>query len=54
MSRNTLVNFFETNWAMAHHYKWSIAEMEDMIPFEFEIYVDMTREHIKKLEESKR
>lgn len=33
---------------MATHYKWSIAEMENMTPWEFDVYVEMTRQHVEK------
>ena len=34
------------------HHKYSLTELENMIPWEREIYVDMLAEHIK--EENKR
>jgi hypothetical protein len=41
----------ETNWACAIHYKMSIRELENMTPWEFEFYVDLIREYVKKSQE---
>ena len=47
----SLSNYYETNWAMRYHHGYSIEDLEDMIPFELEIYIRHTRNHIKKIEE---
>jgi hypothetical protein len=31
-----------------HHHNYSLADLENMIPFEREIYVDMLIQHIKE------
>jgi hypothetical protein len=42
----------ETNFSLMQHHKYSLTELENMIPWEREIYVDMLVEHLK--EEKKR
>jgi hypothetical protein len=39
---------------MAQHHKYSISEIENLIPFERDLYLDMLLEHLKELEERKR
>ena len=34
-----------------HHHKWGLSEVENMIPWEKYIYVDMLQAHIKAEEE---
>ena len=51
---DNLVNFFKTNFAMMQHHKYSLVELESMMPWERFIYVDMLKEHIKKLDEQRR
>lgn len=34
---------------MAQHHKYSISEIENMIPFERDLYVQMIKNHIDKL-----
>ena len=41
-----------TNFSLMQHHKYSLTELENMMPWEREIYVDMLMEHIK--EENKR
>jgi len=40
---------------MIHHYKWSLFELENMMPWEREIYVGLLIEHLEeqKKEEAK-
>ena len=47
-----------TNFSLMQHHKYSLTELENMMPWEREIYVDMLMEHIneenKKQEEQNR
>jgi hypothetical protein len=36
---------------LAQHHKWSINEIEDMMPFERDIYVDLLKEYLEKEQE---
>lgn len=33
---------------LAQHHKYSISEIEDLIPFERDIYVDILKDHLEK------
>ena len=37
-----------TNFSLMHHHKYSLTELENMMPWEREIYVDMLIQHIKE------
>lgn len=39
---------------MAYHHKFSISDMENLIPFERDLYVEMTADHIREQEEATR
>lgn len=54
LSHNTLEVYYQTIFALAQQHKYSIAEIEDMIPFERDIYFTMLAEHIKEVEEKRR
>jgi len=45
------MNLYKTNFALMQHHKYSLTELENMIPFEREIYLGMIA---KYLEEEKR
>jgi hypothetical protein len=36
---------------LAQHHKWSVTEIEDMIPFERDLYVDMLKDYLEKEQE---
>ena len=41
LSHNTLINYYQTNFSLVQHHKYSLEEIENMIPWEREIYVKM-------------
>lgn len=51
MSYNTLENYFRTNFMLMEEHKYSLTEIENMIPFERQIYVLLVNEYIKKKED---
>tara|TARA_R100000988_G_C3877333_1_gene106654 strand:+ start:341 stop:472 length:132 start_codon:yes stop_codon:yes gene_type:complete len=40
-------------FGMVQHHKYSIAEIENLYPFERDIYFDMLVEHVKQVNEEK-
>ena len=36
---------------MIQHHKYSLAEIEEMIPFEREIYIGLLKDHVEKVNE---
>lgn len=51
MSYNSLENYFRTNFMLMEEHKYSLTEIENMVPFERQIYVLLVNEYIKKKEE---
>ena len=45
---DNLVNYFKTNFAMMQHHKYSLSDLENMMPWERHVYVDLLKEHIEK------
>jgi len=50
LCHESLVNFYKMNFALMQYHKYSLDDLETMIPFEREIYVHML---IQYLEEEK-
>jgi len=48
MGHESLASYYKTNFALMHHHKYSIAELEDLIPFERDIYVLLLSQHLEK------
>jgi len=44
----TLANYYQTNFAMVQHHKYSLEELENMLPFEREIYTTLLVNHIEE------
>ena len=53
LSHASLAGYYKTIFSMAQHHKYSINEIENLIPFERDIYVEMLVDYIKQLEEQK-
>lgn len=51
MSYNNLENYFRTNFMLMEEHKYSLTEIENMVPFERQIYILLVNEYIKKKEE---
>lgn len=54
MSHNSLQNYYSTTFSLVQHHKYSISEVENLIPFERDIYVQMLVDYIKQVEEAKK
>lgn len=48
LSHDSLENYFMTNFAMKQHHNWSIKEMDEMIPWEKEIYTALLQQHLEE------
>lgn len=48
---DNLMNHYKTNFAMMQHHKYSLIELESMIPWERFIYVDLLKEYLKEQEQ---
>jgi hypothetical protein len=41
-------------FALAQHHKYSMTEIENMIPFERDIYLDMLKQYLEELEQQQK
>ena len=48
---DTLINYYKTNFSLMQHHKYSLSDIESMMPWEKFIYVDMLKEYIKQQED---
>jgi hypothetical protein len=51
LDHNKLKNLYETNFAMVQHHKYSLTEIENMMPWEREVYVGMLVNHVQEQNE---
>ena len=41
LRHDNLKNYYQTNFSLMHHHKYSLTEIENMIPWEKELYVKL-------------
>jgi len=47
----SLKNYFETNFMIMHHHKYSLTELENMIPWERRSYIGLLLNYVKEQNE---
>jgi hypothetical protein len=50
---NNLQNYYGSVFSLAQHHKYSISEIESMIPFERDVYMHMLVQYLKEVEEAR-
>ena len=48
LAHESLENYYRTNFALIQHHKYSLTELENMIPWEREIYVTLLQQYIEE------
>lgn len=48
MAHDSLANHYQVNFSLMQHHKYSLTEINDMLPYEREIYLALLTEHIKE------
>ena len=48
LCHENLSNMMMTNYAMLHHHKYSLAEIENLMPWEKDIYVSLLMTHVQE------
>ena len=52
LGHNNLENYYQTQFALVQHHKYTLTELDNLIPYELEIYLNMLLEHLKMLEKA--
>jgi hypothetical protein len=48
MMHDNLANMLESNFAMMQHHKYSLSDIESMLPWERRVYIEMLVNHVKE------
>ena len=51
MSHNSIANYYNLNFLLMHYHKYSLSDIENMIPFERDIYVGLLETELQKQKE---
>jgi len=53
LSHSSLENYYITVFNLVQHQKYSIAEIENLIPFERDLYVEMITAYLRQVDEER-
>ena len=54
MGHDTLANHIKSNFNLIHHHKWNLGEIENMMPWEKHVYVELLNSWIQEQEDEAR
>ena len=54
MSNDTLVNHYTLNFELMYHHKFTLTELNNMLPYEMAIYLDLLNNYLEKKEEERK
>ena len=50
LSHDSLGNYYKTNFAVMQHHNYSLSELDEMMPWEREVYIRLLLDHLKEEE----
>lgn len=48
LAHESLTSYYQTNFALIQHHKYSLTELEDMMPWEREVYVSLLQAYLEE------
>ena len=54
MGGENLANYYQTNFSLMQHHKYDLETLENMIPFERELYIMLLSQHIESVNEQQK
>ena len=48
MAHESLASYYKINFALLQHHKYSFTDLENMIPWEREVYVSLLQQYIEE------
>ena len=48
MAHTSLESYYQTNFALMQHHKYSLTELENMMPWERDVYVSLLQSYIEE------
>jgi hypothetical protein len=54
LGHDKLQNYYKTNFALMQHHKYSLTELENMLPWERFIYINLLQSYLKEEEQKAR
>jgi len=51
LSHENLINYYKTNFGLMQHHKYSLEDIEFMVPYEKEVYVSLLLSYLEEEKE---
>lgn len=48
MAHTDIASYYKVNFALMQHHKYSLTELENMIPWEREVYISLLQQYIEE------
>lgn len=48
MAHENLESYYKTNFSLVQHHKYSLTEIENMLPWERDIYIELLKQHLEE------
>jgi hypothetical protein len=48
MAHENLESYYKTNFSLIQHHKYSLTEIENMLPWEREVYIALLKQYIEE------
>ncbi len=48
MGSDTLQNYYTTNFALMYHHKYTLTELDGMMPWERDVYISLLEQQLRK------
>ena len=48
MAHTNLESYYKVNFALVQHHKYSLADIENMMPWEREVYITLLKQYIEE------
>jgi hypothetical protein len=48
MTHIDLENYYRLNFALIQYHKWSLTEIENLLPWERDVYVELLKQHLEE------
>ena len=52
MAHTDLESYFRINFALMQHHKYSLSEIENMMPWERQVYTSLLMQHLEQLKKA--
>ena len=48
MAHMSVSGYYQMNWSMMYHHQFSLTELDNMMPWEREVYIGLTVKHLEE------